>query len=1363
VTRAPTRGRSVQAARLYADLMAVDPPVRRGFLAGLELEEKRQVLAVAARESGTPYGLWADDPVGFVEDVLGETLWSLPRQILGTVPGSRRVAVPSCFASSKCVYRGERLMLADGGLAKAEDLVGHEFEMLGWSENGTQTVRRARAEWNAVEPVYRVETDTGRQVVRNGHHPLYAADNLRRVRSGGQVGTVIRTPSNLGWRAVEGLAKGDLVLVPEVVHPRTTERMRFEEAALLGYLLGDGHTVKEVRFSHLPGDTLDEFIRCVEVLGGRVKDYPVKAGRRHREIVVRGVGERGEGTARRHLINPVWNLVKRWGLAGKRATEKTLPDFVWRLHPDDLAVIMSRLFACDGWASHGTNTKAPNSSSIGVSLANEQLIRDIQRVMLRLGVPGRVSATYSSLNGKRYPYWTWIISSAHDMRRFAEVMDVPGKQEKIRAALVCAEKRRHTHLWQHRNAPDGYRWEKVRSVERLPDVERTVAIEVDSDHTWVDLFVEHNTWTAARCALWFALTRPVGTALVVTIAPQWRQVIRQLWPEIRNAHSRAGLIGNVDATQLKLPDAAGHDVVAAYGLAAPPYNETAVQGIHCFDAETELLTDEGWKPFPQVRGDERVLTLPPESDVAEWGPITEVIREPFDGYLNEHDGTRVNFCVTDNHRFLVRGRGKEYARHGRITRTVAQKIKDQKAAGASVTVLAEKYGVSKSLIYQIVQGRRDRALTDQTDGPRWRLIEYADLPETFIVRRTNTWGGDNPDTVVLEIDKRPYRKAERYEFDFGDWCEFLGWFVAEGSARTIERGCIRVAVSQQPGEKFEAIGALLDRMGIRWHRQAHDLTFSSDAIGLWLREHCGVGSANKRIPFCVKEARPEMIRRFLDAFGRGDGAAHTHADSRRYVTSSLRLADDLHEVMAKIGTARKMRVMHETGSVGRITRGGKETVFTRDKPTFMLNEAGRPADSDVHKRNVKRVRYTGEVHCVSTPHQTIMVRRRGCPMWSGNSANLLLIVDEAGGIGQVIGRNLRAMLTGNGTHMLAIGNPPTDDESSWFEMLCDTADVTTIPIRAADTPNLSGEDAPRCKSCPPEVPHHSLAAHLVDRTWVEETVREHGEDSNYVIAKVHAGFPKGGPARAIPSTWVDAAAAADEPDGPGHVSLDELEGEREGWAAQRGAWVRLGVDVAADGGDEFAVARAVGDLAQMRHISSGLANIHPMDVAGVILQEIRQAERVRDLLGTEARVRVKIDAIGVGWGVAGILSAWGAEGLHGAEIVPVVVSEATDREPDAATLRPHRKRDEMWLAMRAVLQPGKDGGGALRLRVDARTLAQLRAPTLGTSSSGHTKIESKDSLKQRGLSSPDRAEALLMAVYEPAPPARKKRKARLVA
>lgn len=392
-----------------------------------------------------------------------------------------------------------------------------------------------------------------------------------------------------------------------------------------------------------------------------------------------------------------------------------------------------------------------------------------------------------------------------------------------------------------------------------------------------------------------------------------------------------------------------------------------------------------------------------------------------------------------------------------------------------------------------------------------------------------------------------------------------------------------------------------------------------------------------------------------------------------------------------------------------------------------------------------------------------------------HSPNLLLVVDEAGGISRTVGQNLRAVLTGD-ARALYIGNPPTDDEGGWFESVCTESDaeddVNVITISAMSTPAMTGEQAPRCKSCPAGIPAHTMAKHLVTAKWVRDTLREFGEDSPYVTAKIHARFPRGGADRALPYSWVELARDVLDPeDDEDFVALADwgvgAEEKNPMARVRRGAWIRLGVDVAADGGDELVVARAAGDLVTVLHTSSGPTNADPNTVAGKVLVEIRRATLLAKAIDSPYPVRVKIDGIGVGWGVAGILEAWGKEGLHEAEIVKVVVSEATDREPEpTATFRPRLKRDEMWLAMRELLpKPHDNDEGAepkIRLRVDRKTVAQLTAPEITYDSQGRTVVESKDSLKKRGLSSPDRGEAVLLAVYEPAPKKPKRKKASVI-
>jgi hypothetical protein len=65
------------------------------------------------------------------------------------------------------------------------------------------------------------------------------------------------------------------------------------------------------------------------------------------------------------------------------------------------------------------------------------------------------------------------------------------------------------------------------------------------------------------------------------------------------------------------------------------------------------------------------------------------------------------------------------------------------------------------------------------------------------------------------------------------------------------------------------------------------------------------------------------------------------------------------------------------------------------------------------------------------------------------------------------------------------------------------------------------------------------------------------------------------------------------------------------------------------------------------------------------------------------------------------------------------------------------------------MQPKKDGSQEVKLNLDRRAIAQLCTPMYKADSAGRTQIEKKVEMKRRGQSSPDRAEAVLLALYEP--------------
>lgn len=459
------------------------------------------------------------DPVAYLKESRGASLWWRQRQVLRALARPPfRVLAKSGNGTGKCVSFGERLMLADGSVVEAETLIGREFSLVAWSPDGVQSIARAYAEDDGVKPVFRLTTESGRSIVRTGNHPVW------RSRVVSRTGKPL-IPGEAGWRRIDEIVPGDLVLVPVGISVSQGERRSDDEVKLLGYLLGDGGTTKAVTFTQLEGRPKDEFRAIAERLGCAVVQTTDP-----NTIAVRGWNKGKKGS------NPALELTRSWGIHGKKSSEKSFPDWAWRLPDDQLALMLNRLFACDGWAvfslSPGSTKNNRGNITIGICLASERMIRDIEFAMVRLGVPGNVRKRSVKYNGGRRECWEWSARDVSSIRRFADVVGIFGKEEAVERLLSVADTKNadKSPKWRSRTAPPGYRWERVKSVDPEGD-RRTVAICVPGHETFLSTFVEHNTFLAGAFADWRYEMYDPGIVLVT--GPKFDQIKDTTFKEIR--------------------------------------------------------------------------------------------------------------------------------------------------------------------------------------------------------------------------------------------------------------------------------------------------------------------------------------------------------------------------------------------------------------------------------------------------------------------------------------------------------------------------------------------------------------------------------------------------------------------------------------------------------------------------------------------------------------------------------------------------------------------------------------------------------------------------------------------------------------
>lgn len=308
---------------------------------------------------------------------------------------------------------------------------------------------------------------------------------------------------------------------------------------------------------------------------------------------------------------------------------------------------------------------------------------------------------------------------------------------------------------------------------------------------------------------------------------------------------------------------------------------------------------------------------------------------------------------------------------------------------------------------------------------------------------------------------------------------------------------------------------------------------------------------------------------------------------------------------------------------------------------------------------------------------------------------VLVLLDEAGGIPKDLWIAAGALATNDDCRILAIGNP--DDPGSHFSEVCaPDSGWHVIKISAYDSPNFTGEPVPGW-----------LSPLLVSPTWVDEMRSDVGEGSAPWLSKVLGEFP----------TDTDDAVVR-------LTALRACQVEQE-WSDEQLSPVELGVDVGAGG--DMTVIR------ERRGLKAGrvwrASTPEPRQVVDLVIQALTETEAVI----------VKIDSIGVGWGIAGRLVELGETGAHHARIVKVNVGQPSSR-PD----RFPRLRDQLWWEIGRQLseQRGWDVSG-----IDERTVADLTAPKWAPDASGRVKVESKDETRKRIGRSTDDADALLLAFY----------------
>jgi len=357
----------------------------------------------------------------------------------------------------------------------------------------------------------------------------------------------------------------------------------------------------------------------------------------------------------------------------------------------------------------------------------------------------------------------------------------------------------------------------------------------------------------------------------------------------------------------------------------------------CYSADTETLTENGWKHVDDIADGERIAAYDLLTD-----SIVYVI--PTSRHVHEVDEEMVHFVnrqvdilVTADHRMLVRPN------------------------------------------------------TEQ-DGA-WEVRNAADIHHARfdfrVAPERHTW----PDASFAHfaLPKDPACRIERGHthapVDGDAWLEFVGYFVSDGGLRNADHPTAPYCVylDQKKPATLARMKACLDRLGWRYSEQTPPngctrLLLSNRCLRAWLAANCGLDTYVRQLPPDYLHLGERQLVILLNALMLGDGHISRNKGSRTgvYTTSSPILADQVQRLCVHLGLRARL---HETRAAS-------------GRPHYCVYVCRRQTAA-LRKKDAHRRRYQGRVYCFSVPEYGFFVtRRNGKVAIQGNTGDAALMFAE---------------------------------------------------------------------------------------------------------------------------------------------------------------------------------------------------------------------------------------------------------------------------------------------------------------------------------------------------------------------------------
>ena len=328
----------------------------------------------------------------------------LGRKILMDVSKPHVVLVCGKRGGGKCLDGDTEIVLKDGTLKKIKELeydarnvmsLNHEYKI--------NPAEKSAFYSRKVNKMLEVTLRSGKKIKLTHEHPLLTID---------------------GWKPIKDLDVGKRIATPRKINSFGKEFLKESEIKLLAYLLAEGHTKgKVVWFTNSDKEIVDDFKKSVNQFDNNLE---VKKMDKYGFRVVRNeetrLSPKNKNTLREFLIE--------LNSYGELATTKTIPEKAFNLPKNKIALLLNRMFSCDGSIYFESNR-----CRISYSTASPKMATQVHHLLLRFGILSNIRNKKTKFREKYFESKEIVINGENIETFIQEIGFFGKKEEKQKEAM----------------------------------------------------------------------------------------------------------------------------------------------------------------------------------------------------------------------------------------------------------------------------------------------------------------------------------------------------------------------------------------------------------------------------------------------------------------------------------------------------------------------------------------------------------------------------------------------------------------------------------------------------------------------------------------------------------------------------------------------------------------------------------------------------------------------------------------------------------------------------------------------------------------------------------------------------------------